>query len=253
MKPQLLTLALDTPLEDLLGLPNGVEIAYSLRSELAHYRPTQLHDILAAIDALIATEQQTFRSIPGIDDEEIQSAREQNRDIDWLDDAIRFQPLPLLKGGITVGAQALYRVLALYKLGAVIDATQGRDNTQFSRTVVEDILEATKAMALAKPPTETWEQSLSQVWQEGLKPDPDEEDIIAKARSEAAQSAANIRHLPNRIAREKALKLYFEDTFPSVDYASMVIGEQVFKAPRTVANWIAEAKKKSRARSGNTD
>lgn len=243
MKPQLLTLALDTPLEDLLGLPNGVEIAYSLRSDLAHCSAAELHDTLAAIDTLISAEQQTFRSIPGVDDEDVRSSRELNRDIDWLDDAIRFQPLPRLKDGTAVGAQDLYRVLALYKLGAAIDATQGSDNVQFSRTVVEDILDATKAMMMAKSPIETWEQALAKAWHAGLSPDTEVEAGVKKAQSQAGRNAANVRHASNRAAKKKALELFFSNNYRTQEDAYRIIGAQVCRAPGTVRNWILVAKK----------
>jgi hypothetical protein len=243
MRPQLLTLALDTPLENLLGLPNGVEIAYSLRSELAQYGSAQLHDLLAAIDALIATEQQTFRAIPGVDDEEIRSARELNRDIDWLDDAIRFQPLPRLKDGTAVGAQDLYRVLALYKLGAAIDATQGSDNIQFSMTVVEDLLDATKAMMMAKSPIETWEQALAKAWHAGVSPDTEVEAGVKKAQSQAGRNAANVRHASNRTAKKKALELFFANDYRTQEDAYRIIGAQICRAPGTIRNWILIAKK----------
>lgn len=242
MNPQLLTLALDTPLEDLLGLPNGVEIAYSLRSELARYSSAQLHAILAAIDALIATEQQTFRSSPGYDDEDILATRELNRDIDWLDDAILFQPLPRLNGETAVGAEDLYRVLALCKLGAAIDATQGSDNVQFSKGVVVDLLDATKAMTLAKSPIETWEHALDKAWHAGLRPDPDITEEVQDALSRTAQKAANIRHLKNRQAKAKAIELYFGSQYSSIEVAAELIAEQVYRAPSTIRRWIFEAR-----------
>jgi len=243
MNSLLLTLALDTPLEDLLGLPNGVEIAYSLRSELAHYNSVQLHDILAAIGALITTEQQTFRSIPGVDDDEIHSTRELNRDIDWLGDAIRFQSLPRLSGGTIVGAEDLYRVLALYKLGAVVDATKDTERVQFSSAVVEDLLEATKAMMLALTPIETWEQALAKAWHAGLAPDTDTEVEVKKAQSQAGRNAADVRHVSNRAAKKKALKLFFSNKYRTQEEAYRIIGAQVCRATGTVRNWISVAKR----------
>jgi hypothetical protein len=243
MKPQLLTRALDTPLEDLLGLPNGVEIAYSLRSDLAHRSAAELHDTLAAIDALITAEQQTFRSIPGVDDEDVRSSRELNRDIDWLDDAIRFQPPPCLADGTAVDAQDLYRVLALYKLGAAIDATRGGDNVQFSRTAVEDLLDATKAMMMAKSPIETWEQALAKAWHAGVSPDTEVEAGVKKAQSQAGRNAANVRHASNRVAKKKALELFFSNNYRTQEDAYRIIGAQVCRAPGTVRNWIQAAKK----------
>jgi hypothetical protein len=252
MNPQFLALALDTPLEDLLGLPNGVEIAYSLRSDLAHYSAAELHDALTAIDALIAAEQQTFRSIPGVDDEDVQSSRELNRDIDWLDDAIRFQPLPRLKDGSVIGAQDLYRVLALYKLGTAIDAAQGSDNAQFSKTVVEALLDATKAMMMAKSPVETWEQALAKAWHAGITPATKVEAEVKKAQSQAGKKAADARHAANRAAKKKALELFFSNDYRTQEEAYRIIGAQVCRAPGTVRNWILAAKKsRSKTKSGD--
>ncbi len=243
MNPQLLTLALDTPLENLLGLPNGIEIAYRLRSELAQYRPAELHNILEVIGALILTERQTFRPIAGVDDEDIHSAREANRDIDWLDDAIRFQPLPRLKDGTTVDTQDMYRVLALYKLGAAIGATRDSDSVQFSGAVVEDLLEATKAMMQAQLPIKTWEQALDQAWHAGLSPDTEVEVEVKKAQSQGGRHAANARHAANRAAKKKALEIFFSNNYRTQEEACRIIGEQVCRAPGTVRNWIQDAKK----------
>lgn len=242
MNPQLLTLALDTPLENLLGLPNGVEIALTLRDELAHYSPAQLHDILAVIDNLIATEHQTFRSMPGYDQEELLAIRELNRDIDWLADAISFQPFPRLEHLPRLNAQDLYRVLALEKLGAVIDATRDSDNRLFSHATIEDLLEATNALMTAKSPIETWEQALDKAWYAGLKPDPDVGEEVQEALSRTAQKAANIRHRKNRQAKAKALELYFGSAYSSIEVAAEIIAEQVFRAPGTVRKWIFEAR-----------
>lgn len=243
MKPQLLTLALDTPLENLLDLPNGVELAYSLRSELERYSPAQLRDIVAAIDTLIATERKTIRSIPGFDDGEIHSARELNRDIDWLGDAIQFQPLPRLHDETPIGAEDLYRVLALYKLGAVIDATQGCDNSGFDKAVVEDILEATKAMTLARSPIETWEQALEKAWHGGIRPDPSLSVELQNERSKAAKKAADSRHAKNREIKQRALDIYFKEDFQNIEDAIKVISKLVSRAPTTVRDWLYEARR----------
>lgn len=53
MKPELLTLALSTPLEQLLPLPNGVRIALWLREALERFDERQLLEILAWIDTRI--------------------------------------------------------------------------------------------------------------------------------------------------------------------------------------------------------
>lgn len=47
MNPQLLTVALTAPLEQLLGLPNAVRIAALAREDLQRFSHEQLQDILA--------------------------------------------------------------------------------------------------------------------------------------------------------------------------------------------------------------
>lgn len=125
--------------------------------------------LLSAVWAIAALP--TTRSIPGYDDEDIRAARELNHDIVCLNDVIRFQPLPRLKDGTAVSAQDLYRVLALYKLGAAIDAT--------------------KAMTLARSLIETWEQALAKAWHAGITPDTKVEAEVKKAQSHAGKKAAN--------------------------------------------------------------
>jgi hypothetical protein len=242
MDPQLLTLAGDTPLDDLVGLPNGIEITYSVVGDLAHRSFDEQRQILQIIAEMIEVEQTLPRSLPGLSDEDFRTARDAYRDFEWLCDALKFQPLPRLFDGTEVSPQDLYNVLALYKLGEVIAATRGSDYQQFPNSVVENLIESTKAMIKAMVSTKAVEQKSAKL--KTKRAEQTREEIIAQARSEAAQAAANIRHKAGRIAKEKAIRLYFEGTFPSVDYASAVIADQVFKAPRTVANWISEAKKK---------
>lgn len=53
MNPHLLTLALTTPLEQLLELPNAVRIAACARDDLQTFSAEQLHQMLACMDAAI--------------------------------------------------------------------------------------------------------------------------------------------------------------------------------------------------------
>lgn len=53
MNPHLLTLALTTPLEQLLELPNAIRIASSAREDLQHFSHDQLQEMLASVDAMI--------------------------------------------------------------------------------------------------------------------------------------------------------------------------------------------------------
>jgi len=53
MDPKLLTLLLDTPLENLLGLPQAIQIAYSAREALSAYTHRQLQQLLVSINGMI--------------------------------------------------------------------------------------------------------------------------------------------------------------------------------------------------------
>ena len=53
MNPNFLTLALTTPLEQLLELPNAIRIASSAREDLQHFSHDQLQEMLVSIDAMI--------------------------------------------------------------------------------------------------------------------------------------------------------------------------------------------------------
>jgi len=50
MNPQLLMLGLETPLENLLELPQAVQIAFAIREELTAYSPRQLQELLGCIN-----------------------------------------------------------------------------------------------------------------------------------------------------------------------------------------------------------
>ena len=80
MNPHLLTLALTTPLEQLLELPNAVRIAACAREDLQRFSAEQLQRMLASMDAAI-TDTVTLAQIKH--GGELVSRHEQ-RDLDWF-------------------------------------------------------------------------------------------------------------------------------------------------------------------------
>ena len=80
MNPHLLTLALTTPLEQLLELPNAVRIAACAREDLHRFSAEQLAQMLASIDAAITDTVTLAQMKHG---GELVNRREQ-RDLDWF-------------------------------------------------------------------------------------------------------------------------------------------------------------------------
>jgi len=80
MNPHLLTLALTTPLEQLLELPNAVRIAACAREDLQRFSAEQLAQMLASIDAAISDTVTLAQMKHG---GELVDRHEQ-RDLDWF-------------------------------------------------------------------------------------------------------------------------------------------------------------------------
>ena len=241
MNPNYLTLALTTPLEQLLELPNAIRIASSAREDLQHFSHDQLQEMLVSIDAMItdtvAQGQATYGS--GL------VRRDEQRDLDWLLEASSHGGWLLQKHVPNVTERDRFRVLALYKLGWVIAATAETPPVAFISPVVATLMEALESLMLADllPDSVPQEQILQEAWREGLSPETEVETEVRKAQSQAGRNAASVRHLSNRAARQKGLDLYFSNTYRTEDEAYHIIGAQVCRAPGTVKNWILAAKK----------
>lgn len=240
MNPHLLTLALATPLEQLLELPNGVRIAASAREHLQRLSSDQLREMLGQIDALIThriAQQQRLYGDGVVN-------REEQRDLDWLTEAIHHPEETASPVTAAVHREYL-RILALYKLGEVVDATANIPTVALITPLVSALMEALEALLLADllPDIPSVEQAVEAAWRAGLMPDPDVVTEVKKVKSEAGRHAADIRHIHNRAAKEAALKLYATQTYRTQDEAYHIIGAQVCRAPGTVKNWILAAKK----------
>ena len=203
MKPQLLTLALDTPLEDLLGLPQAIRIVTSVKDELSAYSADQLHDILRCVNGMIEAAVQ--KSKIGNEDESCE--RSDQRDLDWLIEAINHdhQLVPASLPGIT--DRDYLRVLALHKVGCAIDTSR----IALTEDAVAALMEALEAMILVDllPERAGWKNQVDGAWYAGLRPDPEFTEEGQEALSRTAQKAANVRHQKGRKAKAKALELYF--------------------------------------------
>lgn len=241
MNPGLLTLALTTPLEQLLELPNAVRIAASAREDLQRFGPEQLQQMLACIDAMITDTMAQQQSIYGSG----LIGRDEQRDLDWLLEAsnrgLRSTPMSAPEAN----ERDYFRVLALYKLGEVIDATADALPVAFIAPVVATLMEALESLMLADllPNAPSLEQIIEDAWKAGMTPEADAADEIRKAQSQAGRQAANARHGSNRAAKQKALELFALNTYRTKDEAYRLIGAQVCKAPGTIKNWIAGLQK----------
>ncbi len=118
MNPHQLTLALTAPLEQLLELPNAVRIAACAREDLQSFSTGQLQQMLADMNAAI-TDTVTLAQIKH--GSELVSRSEQ-RDLDWFIEVTNQAEWLRLRSA-TAKDRDYFRVLALYKLGVVIEAT----------------------------------------------------------------------------------------------------------------------------------
>jgi hypothetical protein len=239
MNPQHINLALSTPLEDLLAIPQGVQLAYNVREGLEGITPEQAAAILGAINGMIENAIKAEQALMG---SELVS-RDDNRDVEWLMQALTDEGHLVPADLPHVSNPIYFLVLAAYKLGGVIEQRLESKTTHFPAASVSDLLEAQEASAYAEliPPTQSLEEILGAAWRDGLTPETTTgSDAFHKARMKRATDA---RHLTNRIAKKQAIELYFSGNYRTIDAAATSIAEQVFRAPGTVRNWIFEARR----------
>jgi len=242
MNPHLLTLALTTPLEQLLELPNAVRIAACAREDLQRFSAEQLAQMLASMDAAI-TDTVTLAQIK-YGGELID--RYEKRDLDWFIEVANQAEWPRLRSAPATDRDYL-RLLALYKLGVVIEATADTPSGIIIRPAVDALMESLESLVMADllPEPQSMEQLIEAAWKAGLTPEPVAADEVRKAQSQAVRRAADARHASNRAARQKALQLFASNTYRTKEEAYRIIGAQVCKAPGTIKNWIAGIPKDS--------
>lgn len=236
MNPHLLTLALTTPLEQLLELPNAVRIAACAREDLQRFSTEQLEQLLGGMDAAI-TDTVTLSQIKH--GGALVNRREQ-RDLDWFIEVTNHPEWPRLRSATATDRDYL-RLLALYKLGVVIEATADTPPGIIILPAVGALMESLEALVLADllPESPSMEQIIEEAWKAGITPEPIAADEVRKAQSQAGRQAANARHASNRAAKQKALELFASNTYRTKEEAYRIIGAQVCKAPGTIKNWIA--------------
>lgn len=236
MNPHLLTLALTTPLEQLLELPNAVRIAACAREDLQRFSAEQLQQMLSGVDAAITDAVALAQVKYG----GALVNRDEQRDLDWFIEVTNQAEWPYLRLATATDRDYL-RLLALYKLGVVIEATTDTPPGIIIRAAVDALMESLESLVLADllPESPTTEQIIEEAWKAGITPEPIADDEVRKAQSQAGRQAADARHASNRAAKQKALELFASNTYRTKEEAYRIIGAQVCKAPGTIKNWIA--------------
>lgn len=237
MNPELLTLALRTPLEQLVALPNAVRIAFMAKEELARFNDSQLQELLAWIDASI--EQAVALN-------KFDTQRDDERELDWLMGAVENHEVFALADGTPFCFRDVYRVLTLYKLGSVIDGASGLPAGALVAPLTSALMESLEALLLADllPDVESTEAIIEGAWREGLTPPSAADAEIAKAISQASRNLNDGLHANNREAKRRGIELYFSKTYATDELAYRKIADQVSRSAGTVRNWILEAKQK---------
>ena len=239
MKPELVTLPLRTPPEQLLPLPNGVRIALWLKEALERFDERQLLEMLAWIDARIEDAVALDRT---------GALRADERDLDWLMRAFDNHEVFALSDGTPFGFRDIYRVLALHKLGMVIDGADGLPAGALVQPLISALMESQEAMLLAEllPDVDSPESMVDRTWRDGMAPPSPAEVATGSAISQASLNLNDGLHAKNREAKRRGIELYFSKTYATDELAYRLIGEKVSRSPGTVRNWIVEAKQKRR-------
>lgn len=249
MTPHTLNLALTTPLENLLPLPDAVGMVTTLREDLAHLEPAQLQTLLVCVDDGIneAVSAELWASGGLI-------TRADRRDLEWLLAASNHWHEESCALPFSANWRDVLHVFALYKIGEVINATCDVPPIAFSFAVVALLLEAKEAWLLAQtlPEPTSLEREIEEAWSAGLRPDTlppttissfSIEAAITASKQQAGRKAADVRHQHNREIKQTGLDLYFNGQFRTDEEAFHVIGTQLHRAPGTVKNWVLAAKK----------
>lgn len=249
MNPYFLHLALTTPLENLLALPNATGLAASLREDLAHLDPAQLQALLVCVDDWIndAVVENIWRHGGGL-------SRADRSDLEWLLAASDHWHEEESDLPFAANWRDVLHLFALYKIGEVINATCDVPPIAFSFAVVALLLEAQEANMLAAllPEPTSLERELEEAWCAGLRPDAlpptnvsafSIEAAISASKQQAGRKAADVRHRHNRAVKQAGLELYFNGHFRTDDEAFQIIAAKLHRAPGTVKNWVLAAKK----------
>ena len=241
MNSQHLHLALTTPLEELLTIPQGVQLAHNVREGLEGIAPEQAVAILRAINGMIESGLQAERDASG--DELI--TRDENRDVEWLMQALADENHLIPAGQPHIPNHIYFLVMAAFKLGGVVEQRLSYKTTHFPAAAVATLLEAQEAWAYAEllPSAQPVRETIETAWSRGLTPDSLGSEDFKKLQSKQAKKAADSRHQSNRIAKQRALELYFATNHSTIDAAAASIASQVFRAPGTVRNWIFAARR----------
>lgn len=239
MNPELLALALRTPMERLLPLPNAIRIVLWVKEALARFDERQLQELLSWIDVRI----EDAVALDGTG-----APRADERDLDWLMRAFDNHEVFALSDGTPFGFRDIYRVLALYKLGTVIDAVDDLPAGVLVAPVVSTLMESLEATLLADllPDVESPASMIEAAWRAGLTPSSSAEVEADQAIRQASKHLNDGLHAKNREAKCRGLEPYFSKSYATDELAYRVIGEQVSRSPGTVRNWILEAKQKCR-------
>jgi hypothetical protein len=131
------------------------------------------------------------------------TVREQ-RDLDWFIEVTNQAEWPRLRSATATDRDYL-RLLALYKLGVVIEATADTPPGIIIMPAVDALMESLESLVLADllPESPSMEQIIEEAWKAGLTPEPVAADEVRKAQSQAVRRAADARHASNRAAKTK--------------------------------------------------
>ena len=177
---------------------------------MQRFSAEQLAQMLASMDASI-TDSVTLAQIKHggelID-------RYDKRVLAWFIEGTKQAEGPRLRSAPATDRDYL-RLLALYKLGAVIEATEDTPPGIIIRPAVEALMESPESLVQADllPESPSTEQIIEEAWKAGLTPELVATDEVRKAQSQAARRAADARHASNRAAKQKALELFASNTY----------------------------------------
>ncbi|MEZ5706738.1 MAG: hypothetical protein R3E56_16670 [Burkholderiaceae bacterium] len=170
--------------------------------------------------------------------------RYEKRDLDWFIEVTNQAEWPRLRSAPATDRDYL-RLLALYKLGVVIEATADTPSRIIIMPAVDALMESLESLVLADllPEPPSMEQLIEEAWKAGLTPEPVPRSAQGpKAKPSDGQPMLDTPATGPQGQRPWNCSL---NTYRTKEEAYRIISAQVCGAPGTIKNWIAGIPKDS--------
>jgi len=240
---KLVELGKDAPPEVLSRLPQGPHISFSAAHHLKQFSTEQQQALLISLDNAIAT-------LIGIERElapELDIERADERDLHWIHISCEHYNFDFYDDIPGVNNGHFFALYALHQLGAAIGHIRQLPNNQFNEESVVCLVDAVESMSTAR---HMFERELRiavtpkvDVWASWGVPKLSVKEQIKIAKTESSKRAASFRHIGTYEAQAKAIEMFNQRKYVSLEAAASHIAPHVYMTNRSVAKWLSKYKR----------